>query len=162
MFEKIMDLVKGQVAHTVKGMDKMPAGKKTETVETTAHSLVDSLKQYATPEHLSSLTSLLGIGGGHQAAQTDANPAHVAGGLESGVVSALTSKVGLSPSVAQKIAGSVIPAVMSLFKKKVDDDNEPGFNLGSLLGSLTGKGSGSGSSGGGLMDMIGGMFGKKG
>ena len=156
MLEKIMDLVKGQVMNTVNGIPEIPEDKKTETVETTAHSLVDGLKKYATPENISSLTSMLGIGKSNTGTAASGN---MAGGLESSVVSALTSKVGLNPSIAQKIATTVIPAVMSLFKKKVDDDNEPGFNLQSLVGSLAGKGSGNSS--GGVMDMLGGIFGKK-
>lgn len=154
MLEKIMDLVKGQVMDTVNGMSGIPEEKKTQTVETTATSLLSGLKQYATADNLSSLASL--FGGGKSMGGSSA----MTGGLEKTVVSALTSKVGLNASVAQTIASTVIPAVMSLFKKKVNDDNEPGFNLETLLGTLTGKGSTS-SSGGGIMDMIGGMLGKK-
>lgn len=155
MLDQILDLVKGQVADTLGGMPGVPEEKKSQAVETTAHSLLDGLKQYATSDNLSSITSMLGLGG--SGSGMGAAPQ----GLESKIVSALTSKVGLSQPVAQKIASTVIPAVMSLFRKKVDDDNEPGFNLESLLGSLGGKNSG-GSSGGGLMGMLGGMFGKKG
>lgn len=159
MLEKIMDLVKGQVTKTVDGMAEVPEDKKQETVETTAHSLVDNLKQYATPENIAALTSMLGISKSATAPAASATPAgDMAANLESGVVSALTSKVGLNGSVAQKIATTVIPAVMSLFKKKVDDDNEPEFNLGSLVGSLTGGKSGTGSN---LMGMLGNLMGNK-
>lgn len=150
MLEKIMDLVKGQAMDTVGGMDGIPEDKKSAAVETTAHSLVDGLKKYATPDNLSAITSLLGMG------RSGGGTGGMVQGLESGVVSALTSKVGLSPSIAQTIASTVIPAVMSLLKNKVDDDNEPGFNLESLVGSLAGK-----SSGGGVMGMLGNIFGKK-
>ena len=159
MLEKIMDLVKGQVMNTVDGNSEIPEDKKTETIETTTHSLIDGLKKYATPENLSSLTSMLGIGGQHQAAPLQTNG--MASGLEANVVSALTSKVGLKPELAQTIASTVIPAVMSLFKKKVDDDNEPGFNIGSLVSTLTGGKSGNSASSGGVMDMLGGIFGNK-
>ncbi len=147
----MMDLVKGQVAKMVGGMDEVPANKRQAAVDATAGSLMDGLKKYATPDMLG---SLLGMGKSNAPAGAKATS-----GLESGVVSALTSKVGLNPAVAQKIASVVIPAVMTLFRKKVDDKNEPGFDLQSMLGSLTGGGAK--SSGGGVMEMIGGIFGKK-
>ncbi len=125
MLDQIMNLVKGQVSDAIGGMKGIPEEKKEAAVQTTAHSLLDGLKQNATP---SGLSSLLGLGGGGGSA------AGMSSGLEGGVVSALTSKVGLSPAIAQKIAATVIPLVMSLFKKKVDDPKEPGFNLESLLG----------------------------
>jgi hypothetical protein len=155
MLEKIMDLVKGQVMDSVGGMPGIPEDKKGEVVETTAHSMMDGLKKYATSGGISKITSMLGMGGSGAGAGSG-----MASTLESTVVSALTSKVNLSPAVAQKIAATVIPAVMSLMKKKVDDDNEPGFNLESIVGGLTGK-SAAGGSGGGIMNMLGGILGKK-
>ena len=144
-----MNMVKGQVAQSIGGIAGIPEDKKAATIETTAHSLLDGLKSTAASGGISSLTSMLGMGGKSSAGSG------MGGGLESGVVSALTSKVGLSPAIAQKIATTAIPLVMSLMKKRVDDDNEPGFSIESLVGGLTGK------SGGGIMNMLGGIFGKK-
>ena len=51
---------------------------------------------------------------------------------------------------------------MSVLKKKVDDKNEPGFNLESILGGLTGGGGKAKSGGlGGLLGGLGGLLGKK-
>ncbi len=149
MFEKIMSLVKDQVESSIGSIPGIPEEKKAQTVETTASALVDGLKQHATGGNLSGLTSLLGIG------KSAPSSGGLAGGLESGVISALTSKVGISPAIAQSVVAAVIPAVMSLFKKKIDDPAEPGFNLQSLVGGLTGGG------GGGIMSVLGGLFGKK-
>lgn len=158
MLDKIIDLVKNQVTDTVNEIPGIPQEKKTETVKATANSLVDWLKSYVTPDNIASFTSMLGFGksgGSPSAAQNYA----ATNNLESNIVSALTSKVGLDSSVAKTIASSVIPAVMSLFKKKVDDDNEPGFNLESLIGSFSGKGTETSS--GDLMNMLGGILGNK-
>lgn len=151
MLEKIMSMVKGEVSDIVSGVSGIPEGQKEATVETTASSLVDSLKKYVTGDNLSSLLSSFGKGGSGVSSHTAS--------IERSVTSALTEKVGLQPDVARKIVSAVVPAVMSLFSKKVDDDNEPGFNLGSLLGGLTGKSAGSG--GAGLGDMLGNLLGKK-
>ena len=152
MLEKIMDLVQGEVSDKVKGMSEVPEEKKKEVISTTTESLVDGFRKYATPDNVSKLTSMLGMGGGSTSA---AGMKGMGSGLESGVASALTSKVGLSPSLAQKIAGAVIPAAMSLFSKKIGDDNEPGFNLKSLIGGLSGKNSAKADNSGGIMDLVG-------
>ncbi len=150
MLDQIMDLVKGQVAKSVGGIAGIPAGKESAVVETTAGSLIDGLKKNVS---LDGLGALLGGGGGSNS---------MVSGLSSGVVKALTSKLNLSPAVADMIASKAIPAVMSVLKKKVDDKNEPGFNLESILGGLTGGGGKAKSGGlGGLLGGLGGLLGKK-
>ncbi len=121
----MLGLVKDQVAKSIGGIEGIPAEKQNAVVETTASSLMSGLGKFANPAALGSL-----LGGGGGGASTS--------GLSSGVVSALTSKVGLSPTVAQKIATTVIPMVMSLLKKHVDDPAKPGFNLQSITGALGG------------------------
>ncbi len=151
MFEQMLSLVKDEVAKKVGGIEGIPAGKQSAVVETTASSLMDGLKKFATPDKLASL-----VGGGGGGSMTS--------GLSSGVVSSLTSKLGLSPAIAQTIASKVIPAVMSLLKKNVDDPAKPGFNLQSMMGALGGSAGGSSGGGGILGKAVGaveGLFGKK-
>jgi hypothetical protein len=150
MFDQMLDLVKGQVAKSVGGISGIPAGKESAVVETTANSLLSGLKKNAT---LDGLGSLLGGGGASGG---------MASSLSKGVVQALTSKLKLNPALAGTIASTVIPAVMSLLKKRVDDKSEPGFNLESILGGLTGGGTAKSGGGlGGLLGGLGGLFGKK-
>jgi len=149
-----MSLVQGQVADTVAGVAGIPEDKKEQAVETTASTIVESVKKYATPENIDKVMSMLNSGG-H--AESVIGNSEMAKGVSSNVVTNLIEKVGIKPEVAQKISSMVIPAIISLFKNKVNDDNEPGFNVGSLLGALTGN-----KSSGGIMDMVGGLFGKKG
>lgn len=156
MMDKIIEMVKDRVFKTVDGMDEIPEDKRSATVDTATDSLVDGLKQYASPKNLSSLASLLGAGGHPGESQPAAGG--VMSGLESKVAGALASKVGLNPSVAQKIAATAIPAVLSLFKKKAKD-NEPGFDISSLAGNPGGESDESQK--GGIMDMLGGILGKK-
>jgi len=147
MFDNLMNLVTGQVEKTVGGMSEIPADKRSAVVSTTASSLMSGLKQFATPDKLS---GLLGMGG--------KSTAPAMGGLQSGVVSALTSKTGVSPAVSKSIASAVIPAVLSLLKKNVQDSSQSGFNIQSVIGGLTGAKSSAAS---GVMGMLGGLFGKK-
>ena len=149
-----MSLVKGQVADTVAGVAGIPEEKKEQAVETTASTIVESVKKYATPENIEKMMSMLNSGGN---AESVIGKSEMAQGVSSNVVTNLIEKVGIKPEVAQKISSMVIPAIISLFRNKVNDENEPGFNVGSLLGSLTGN-----KTQGGIMDMVGGLFGKKG
>ena len=158
MLEQIVNLVKGKVGDIVSQHADIPEDKKEETVKATTTSLVEGLQQYLTADNMSALTSLLG---GAKTGGSTGQTGGMLSGIQNKIASTLTSTVGLNASLAQTIASKVVPAVMSLFSKKVDDDNEPGFNVGSLLKGLTGGSSGSSTGGGGLMDMVGSLFGKK-
>ncbi len=149
--DKIIELVKGQVSDTVTRDSDIPADKKEQAVDATTSSLIDGFKQYLTPDHLSSLASLLGTGG---ASADGEKAAQVSDGLQSNVISNLISKVGLSRGTSQKIASSVVPAVMALFTRKLKDGDDPDFNIGSLLGGM-GKNSKDDS---GILDKIGSFF----
>lgn len=76
-------------------------------------------------------------------------------GLQNSVVNALSEKLGLNKDIANSIASAVIPAIMSLFSQKANDPNDESFTIESLIGALGGK------SGGGLLGMLGGLFGNK-
>ncbi len=171
MFEQMLGLVKGQVSKSLSGIEGIPAGKESAVVETTTSSLMSGLKKFATPDKLSGLLGMVG-GGGGGAKNTGVNT------IGTGVVSALTSKVGLNPAVAAAIANKVVPAVLSLLSKNVGDASKPGFNIGSIVGALGGGGGGGlanavggmlgggkakagAGAGGGIMDAVGSLFGKK-
>jgi hypothetical protein len=162
MFEKMLDMVKNEVTNVVGGLGGIPKSSQGMVVDTAANSLMSNLKQYANP---STLGSLLGIGGAKGGAS-------LTSGLSAGLVGDLTSKAGLAPGVAQGVAGKIIPAVMSLFKKQVNDPAQPGFNLQSMIGAIAGGGAiggmggrssgtpaGSAGSGGGIFGSGGGLGG---
>ena len=94
MFEKMLGLIKNEVANIVGGMGAIPQAKQGAVVETATSSLMNGLKQYANP---ATLSSLLGIGGTKSGAD-------MATGLTSGMVNDLTSKAGLTLGVAQNVA----------------------------------------------------------
>jgi len=150
MLESIIDMVKKEVSDVVLGQSDVPADKRDQVVETTTSALVNNMKDHFIPDNLSDLTKLF-TGGSSGTSTTGSS---MASSLQSSVVSALSEKLGLNSSTANTIAAAVIPAVMSLFTKKVNDSNEPGFNIGSLIQSFT---SGDGS---GILGALGKLFGK--
>ena len=146
MLEGILDLVKEQVVPAIANNENIPADKRSAVVETTTTTVVEGLKEYFTPDNISSITSLFsGESGG----------SNIVSGLQSSVVNALSEKLGLNKDVANSIASAVIPAIMSLFSQKANDPNDEAFTIESLIGALGGK------SGGGLLGMLGGLFGNK-
>lgn len=161
MLDNILDLVKDQVVKSISDKVDIPADKQQETVETAASSILDGFKSQITPGNIS---EIMGLFGGGNSAGSLGNSV-IAQGVQSTVVSALTSKVGLNKGLATTIAGIVVPAVMSMFSKKVSDDNEPGFDIGSLIGAFTGGGNNSSSKSsdtlGSVINVLGGLFGKK-
>lgn len=183
MFDQLSGLVKDQVAKTVGSIEGVPADKTSAVVDTTASSLMSGLQQFATPDKLSALLGGGGSGasgGGLGSLLGDSKGASAGGGagasgLSGGVVQALTSKVGLSPTVAKSIAAAAILAVLALLKKQSStgggglqslvgalaggSGTGGGGGIGAMLGGLAG-GSGLGSGGGGLLGKLGGLFGK--
>ncbi len=164
MLDNILDLVKDQVVKSISGNVEIPADKQEQAVDTTASSIIDGFKSQITPGNMGEIMNL--FGGGNSGAGSPGNST-IAQGVQSTVVSALTSKVGLNQGLATTIAGIVVPAVMGMFSKKVNDDNEPGFNIGSLIDTFTGGGNNSGGSGkssgmlGSIVSVVGRLFGKK-
>lgn len=148
MLNEIINLVKEEALGAITNNTAIPADKKEAAVETTTSTIVDGLKEYFTPDNLSAITSLFSGGG-------SAGDSSMMSNLQSSVVNALSEKVGLNKDVANSIASAVIPAIASLFSKKVNDPDDKGFNIESLMGAFGGKG------GGGILGALGGLFGNK-
>lgn len=160
--DNILNLVKDQVMKTISEKVEIPAEKHQETVETTTSSLIDGFKEQITPGNMGELISLFGSSTG--SADSIAGST-MAKGVQSTVVSALTSKVGLNQGLATTIAGLVVPAVIKMLTQKASDSSDSSFDMGSLLDAFTGGNKdGNASSGGmgGVIDMLGGLLGNKG
>lgn len=156
MLENIISQIKSQVMDQVESHPDVPQEKKGETIEATTESIVSGLKQYIKPSNISAITSLFK----GKVSEMDVKSSTVAKNLESGVISSLTSKVGLQQNVAQSIASSVIPALIAMFTSKTREGSSD-FSVGSLISGFMGKNSASSSSGGGLKNFVGGLFGGK-
>ncbi|MEN9918559.1 MAG: hypothetical protein RL662_995 [Bacteroidota bacterium] len=154
MIEQLLELVKDQVVPAITGNASIPDDKKEAAVETTTSTIFDSLKDQLIPDNL---TEVMNMFSGNSAAASFGGNAMVQT-VQTAVVSALTSKVGLDAGLANTIATTAVPMVMNMFTNKIKDDNEPGFNIQSLIETFT---SAKGGAGGGLLGMLGGLFGSK-
>lgn len=148
MLDSILNLIKSTVSKEITG-DMVPQEKQQQTVDTTAHALVDGLQQNLSAGNIGHLLDMV-------KGQTDASHNPVAGKLQNNVVHSLMQQVGLSQSAAGRIAAVVIPAVMKLLAGKTKEMKGKGFDVESLLHSLSGK-EGDQTN---LLQNIGKMFGK--
>jgi uncharacterized protein YidB (DUF937 family) len=138
MLDGILDLIKDHAQGAVANAG-VPADKQDAAVETTASTIVDGLKDNLSLDNVSSIMGL--FGGDSSSSSVASNP--IVNSIQASVVSALSSKVGLSPAIANTIASTVVPALMALLSKKSNDPNDS-FDFGSLLQSFTGGNSGPG------------------
>lgn len=161
MLENIISMVKDQVMDKISGTAEIPEDKKTEVAQTTTSSIIEGLKNQMTPDNISSLKSMFGAAAESPEADTEQIRQNgIAQGVESNVVSSLTSKTGLNTATATKIAALVVPAVIALFARKAKSGSGSDFDVGSLVNAFTGGNSSSSGSGKGIMDMVGNFFGK--
>ncbi|WP_163319275.1 DUF937 domain-containing protein [Dysgonomonas sp. 520] len=150
MLDGIIDLVKKEALGVITNNADVPAEKQNEAVDTTASAILSSLKDHISFENIGAITSLLSNGANSEGAN------NIVSGVQSSVVSALTSKVGLNQGVANTIATAVVPAIIGIFTKKNNDPNDTGFNVESLIKTFTG-----GGGMGGILGAIGSLFGRK-
>ncbi|GHV17683.1 hypothetical protein FACS1894169_13280 [Bacteroidia bacterium] len=149
MLDGILDLIKDQALGAITNNANVPDDKKEAAIETTTNAIADGLKNNLSLDNVSSLLGLFSSGDSATTNNQTVNS------IQTSVVSSLSEKVGLSKEVAGSIASAVVPALLQLLSKKSGDTNDS-FNFESLLESFTG---GSGK-GGGILGILGKLFGK--
>lgn len=80
----------------------------------------------------------------------------LASNLQGDVAENLMKKLGLNSNVASSISSMIIPFIMNMFNKKVQ--NNGGFDISSIISQFTGGGNAN-SGGGGIGDLIQGFLG---
>lgn len=124
MLNNIFSIVKEVAQNAVANNTDIPRDKKNEVVETTAGAITTGLTS-----NLSNLSDLFSSSGGGNIVDT----------IQKTVVTTLSEKLGLDASIANGIATSVVPAVVSALSGKINDSKEEGFNLESIVGALSGS-----------------------
>lgn len=117
----ILSMVKDQVEKTISAEAAIPEEKRDSAVEATTSSVVNTLKN--------------NLGGGGLSSLLGDGLSGIEGKVETAISSALTSKVGLSPAIANTVTTKVVSAVMKLISSG-GDGGRSGLDLGSLAGAL--------------------------
>jgi hypothetical protein len=143
MLENLIQLIKENAGDAIINNPAIPNEHNDAAVETTATSIVDSLKEKLGSGGLDSITSL--FQGGESAGVINSISSSAAGNL--------MSKFGIDSAAASGIVQKLIPTVMNQFVSKTNDPNDSSFNLQDIISNLGGGGSG------GILGSIKGLFG---
>ena len=171
MIDQLKKLVENYAGDEIIRNSEVPDEKNEAAIEAVTSGISDGLQQEVKQGNFEGLLSMFQQGGTSKLAS---NPA--VSGIVNNVVSSLSTKLGISPQIAQTIAASLIPKVMSSFVNKTNDPDDKDFDLqdmlknfsggdgldiGDILGKFSGGSQSSSSGGGGIGDMLGKVLGGK-
>jgi hypothetical protein len=143
MLENLIQLIKENAGEAIINNPAIPNEHNDAAVETTATSIVDSLKENMGNGGIDSITSLF-QGGGSPSMITN---------IATSAAGNLMSKFGIDSAAANGIVQKLIPTVMNQFVSKTNDPNDSSFDLQDIIKNLGGGGSG------GILGAIKGLFG---
>jgi Bacterial protein of unknown function (DUF937) len=128
MLDNLINLVKEHAGDAIINNPAIDNKNNNAAIETTASSIMDSLKGQLGSGGIAGLTSLFSGGAGANSSMLQ--------GITKNVTSSLASKFGISGDAAGQIASSLIPTVMNSLVKKTNDPNDKSFDLQGIMGSL--------------------------
>ena len=164
MFDHLLSLVKENSGSAIINNDAIPNERNDEAVETTTHSIMDTLKSAVQKGNVSDVMQLF-----HHGSNVSSSP--LTQNMQGNLIENLMQKFGLNNAQAGGIASSVIPGVLQKLVHKTNDPNDKSFDLSSMLGHLGGSnfdvgsvlnkfGLGGNNEGGGITDSLKNIFGK--
>lgn len=163
MIDQLKKLVENYAGEAVIRNSEVPDEKNAEAIDAITSGIEEGMQSEVRQGNYQGFLSMFEQGG----QSLSGNPA--LSGIMNSVVSNLSSRLGLSPQVAQSIATSLVPMVMNGFVNKTNDPNDNDFDLKDMLKSfsgkegldvsdLLGKFTGGSKAGGGVGEMIGKFF----
>lgn len=170
MIDQLKKLVENYAGDAIIKNSAVPDEKNEVAIDTITSGIAEGLQQQVKQGNYEGLLSMFQQDGANA---LTGNPA--VSGIVNSVVDNLASKLGISPQVAQTIAGSLIPMVMSSFVKKTNDPDDKDFDLqdmlknfsgdngldiGDIIGKFTGGSQPNAGKTGGIGDLLGKVLGK--
>lgn len=149
MLENLIKLVTDNAGDAIINNPAIPNDQNQAAIETTASSIMDSLKGQIGSGGLDSIMNLFQGGGASGSGSMVEN-------ITSGVAGNLMKKFGIDNAAANGIVQSLVPVVMNKLVHKTNDPEDSSFNLTDILSTLGGN---SASGGGGILNTIKGLFG---
>ena len=169
MIDQLKKLVENYAGDAIIKNSEVPDEKNEAAIEAVTSGISEGLQQEIRQGNFDGLISMFQQGG---ASNLTGNPA--VSGIVNNVVAKLSSKLGISPQIAQTIAASLIPMVMSSFVNKTNDPDDKDFDLQDMLKNFSGgdgldisdilgkfSGGSKAGSGGGIGDLLGKVLGGK-
>ena len=169
MLDELVKLVEQHAGSHIINNPAIPDQYNQAAIKDVASQIFNGLQNQASSGNLTQIISMFQGGGGSSLSN---NP--VVSNIISSVASSLSSKFGVSPQAAQKMASGLLPTVMNQLVSKANNPADSSFDLGGILQTVSGNsgldvgslisqvtGNSGGSLLGGLGGMLGGLFGKK-
>lgn len=151
MINEIFKLVEKYAGEVITNNPDVPEAKKDVAITTTADAIKDGIKGYLNPSNIGALASMLS---GNKGSSGSSSIVDI---LTKSVIGSLTSKAGLNSATSSGIANALIPMLISVVSKKMNDPKDSGFNVESLINAFTHN---DGENGGGILGALGSLFGK--
>lgn len=167
MLDQLIKLVEQNAGNAIVNNNAIPNQHNSAAIKEVASQIFSGLQTQAKQGNLQQLAGMFQGGG----SSLTNNP--IVTSLISSVATNVATKFGVSPQVAQSMATSLLPTVMSQLVKKTNDPKDSSFDLTNIMKTVSGNNSldvasiigqvaGGGKSPlGGLGGMLGGLFGKK-
>ncbi len=146
MLEELLNSLKSQIGGDLTSQTGLPAGHLDQVMSVVGNATKKEVTGQMVSGNLSHLMNLFSDKPNNDGAN------QVQSNMHSGVISELTSKLGISPEISKNIAGIAVPAIIKMITKKnnttPDDDPSPltelfgaveGGNLGGIANNLLGK-----------------------
>jgi hypothetical protein len=150
MLDIIQNLVREHASQAIDYNTNIPTEQNEQAVEATSSGIMEALKsQMQQGGGMESILSMLS-GGGTQVGGGDM------AGIVQQVAGSVASKLGISEEVAQSMAASLVPMVLTHLGQRAGDPTDTSVTPESILSSLTGSSGGGGL--GNIASTLGALF----
>jgi hypothetical protein len=133
MLEQLFNLIQDNSQEEIINNPAIPNEHNQQAVGLATESIFSGLQGALANGGIGSIMSLLG----GKSPVNGSNP--LVSGIMNNFVGGLMNKIGISNPIAQSIATSLIPSILSKLTNQTSDPNNNGFNINGLIGSLMGN-----------------------
>ncbi len=169
MLDQLMQLISQHGQDAVVNNSAVPNEHNEAVMQEAGSSIFSGLQSALAGGGLSSISNLFSGSAGQNAGISGLVSNPVVQNIIQQLTGNLSNKFNLSPETAQSVSSNLVPNVLQNLSDKANDPNDSSIDLQGILGSLGGGNlqdmlgkftQGNSGSGGGLMDSLGGLFGK--
>jgi hypothetical protein len=133
MIDKLIKLVHQHGGEALNNNPAIPEKSRNEAAQLAAQEIFSGMQEKAKNGDIDTLMTMFSTGG----TNASANP--IIYQISSNIAAKFATRFGMSPQVAQQIASTLVPAVVSHFVKKTNDPNDSELDLQDVLKNFTGN-----------------------
>lgn len=138
MINELRKLVEEHAGETIIQNKSIPDSQNEDAVQAVTSGIMEGFKETASKGNYYDLVSMLQQSTASGFSSITGNS--TAANIFQQVVGSLSSKLGISPEIAQQVASKLIPQVMNHLASKTSDPNDHEFDLQDMLRNFSGQG----------------------